>query len=163
MASTAQRLGGGILGLFIMAGTAMGQQAPATPGKAASQPAFSQEGFKAGVDKAIAEENKRRAATPALQLQAQDGGKICGATPEVMLQARAFADQFSRFDRKADKMYFSRLDGDNRVEYQVTEKMFQDISVDLAMKPPQRGQDDCAMKWWKGKAIEDATLALTAK
>lgn len=161
MAGTAQRIGGGILGLFIMAGTAMGQQPPAAPGKAASQPAFSQEGFKAEVDKAVAAENARRAATPALQLQAQDGGKICGATPEVMLQAREFADKFSRFDRKADKMYFSRLDGEKRVEYPVTEKQFSEIATDLALKPPQRGQGDCAMRWWKGMAIQDATQALT--
>lgn len=161
MASTAQRVGSGILSLFILTGTAMGQT-PAPSGKAASQPGFTQEGFKSQVDKAVADEAARRAATPALKLQADDGAKICGATPEVMLQARAFAVQFSRFDRKADKVFFSKPEGDKRVEFEVTQQMFQDISTELAMNPPKRGQGDCALKWWKGKAIEDATLALTA-
>ena len=76
-------------------------QTPAPQGKA-SQPTFTQEGFKAQVDKAVAEETKRRAATPALKLQAEDGGKICGATPEIMLQAREFAAALRAHTRAVD-------------------------------------------------------------
>lgn len=162
MGSMAKRVGSGVLSLFVMTGTAMGQQAPVAPGKAASQPAFTQEGFKAQVDKAVADEAKRRAATPVLKLQSEDGAKICGATPEIMLQAREFAVQFSRYEKATDKVFFSKPEGEKRVEYQVTEKGFQDIATSLAMNPPQRGQGDCAMKWWQGKAIEDAITAFTA-
>ena len=109
MGSIAKRIGSGVLSLFVMTGAAMGQT-PAPQGKA-SQPTFTQEGFKAQVDKAVAEETKRRAATPALKLQAEDGGKICGATPEIMLQAREFAVQFSRYEKATDKVFFSKPEG----------------------------------------------------
>lgn len=161
MGTMAKRIGTGALSLFVMTGAAMGQT-PAPQGKA-SAPSFSQENFQAEVGKLVEAETARRAATPVLKLQSEDGAKICGATPEIMLQARAFAVQFSRYDRPTDKVYFSKPEGEKRREFQVTEKEFGLMSGQLASDPPKRGDADCAMKWWHGMAIQDAVTALTAK